>query len=211
MYEPFKKYFAELEIKENSKEDLALFEQLPQQLFCLFSELGGKSFERGLYKIHKVTSSIRWSLKIESYYTTYKKKVYPFGYDWLGRQFCVSSEDSSHLLMFDPATGEYFTLEQDLIGFHNSDLVNDKDEMVSRNLFSETLKNLQLSAIGFDDCIGHTIPLFLEGEDVISNLERQNILKMEFMNYVRKRNLYQQLPVYSIYLLYGSEIYKHFT
>ena len=55
MYEQFQHHFIEFEQKDANQEDLSLFKQLPQPLIHLFSELGGKSYGKGLYKIHNIT------------------------------------------------------------------------------------------------------------------------------------------------------------
>jgi hypothetical protein len=174
MYRNFKKKFV-LSEKLDKKGNEDIYQNLPSELLLLFTEIGGNSFDNGLYKTHSVATSLRWAIMISNYFDNYKGLIYPFGYDWMGRHFCLSTKDRNKIFMFDPATKEDFVLEQDLINFHNYDLVDDREAMLSESTFKTVLSSLSLEKIGYDDCLGYKVPLFLNGNDSIENYEKVDL------------------------------------
>jgi hypothetical protein len=158
-----------------SEKDKHLYSKLPKQLFELLDSQGGKSFANGLYRVHGFSSSIRWSLIIGQYFSKYESKLFPFGFDWMGRQFCMSTVRSGVLFMLDPATGEDFELEQDIDRLHDDDFVDDTDDMLAIELFKKVMKYHNLKEIGYNECLGYKVPLFLGGKDSIENYELSDI------------------------------------
>jgi len=156
------------------EEDKSFFRDLPLELYNLIATQGGSTFESGLYRVHTFSGSLRWSLLITDYFSNYSNKVYPFGYDWMGRQFC-SNQSGDILFMFDPAVGEAFELKQTVDLLHNEDFVDDMDSMLSSNLFVDLLKKQDLNEIKYNECLGYKVPLFLGGKDVIENYEIQDM------------------------------------
>ncbi len=150
------------------------YKDLPTELFKLIDQCGGVTFNQGLYRIHSFESSIKWALTIADYFNQYQHKIYPFGFDWMGRQFCLGTSGDI-LYMFDPATGQNFELRQTLTLLHNEDFVNDTDDMLSVNLFKRVLAFYKINSIDYDECLGYKIPLFLGGKDEIENYELQNM------------------------------------
>jgi hypothetical protein len=137
--------------------------------FC-FQILGGMSIENGLFRIHTFGSSYVWTEYIYNYFDKYKGKVYPFGYDWMGRQFVVSLSDRNKIYMLDPATGEDFEMEQSVEGFLNDDVVNYQEETFNKDFFNNLLIDKKQN-LGFDQCFGFIKPLFLGGKDEMNNYE----------------------------------------
>jgi hypothetical protein len=149
--------------------------RIPQELFYLFQNFGGANVNNGLYKIHTIDSWMIWAKDIATLFPSYTDSIYPFAFDWLGRQFCLSKENSKNILMFDPATVEDFELETDLVSFHNIDLVEDTDDMLSQDDFMELLTTRNLKGIKYNECLSHRVPLLLNGEDTADNLELSDI------------------------------------
>ncbi|HYC83579.1 MAG TPA: hypothetical protein VEB86_00095 [Chryseosolibacter sp.] len=100
----------------------------------LFGECGRQRIKRGLYKIHDADSSLHWSGIIGNYFEQHSGRIIPFGYDWVGRQYAIYVSKNDMILMFDPATAEVSELNQNLISFHNKDLVDDLDSFLSENI-----------------------------------------------------------------------------
>lgn len=150
------------------------YKDLPVELFNLLDSFGGSTFNNGLYRIHSFASSVQWALIIAEYFNQYQHKIYPFGFDWMGRQFCLSTSNDI-LFMFDPATGGVFELRQTLTLLHDEDFVNDTDDMLSINLFNKALAFYKLSSIGYNECLSYKVPLFLGGKDSIENYELQDV------------------------------------
>ncbi len=141
----------------------------------LFEECGNSTFRNGVYRIHNVKSSNDWGITIGNYFPPYLGKIAPFGYDWLGRQFCTLKGNENLILLFDPSTCEDFKLEQNLIDFHNNDLIFDRESTLSEKLFKEILELLKTTRISYNDCIGYKTPPFLGGRDLIENYELINL------------------------------------
>ena len=77
--------------------------------------------------------------------------------------------------MLDPATGEDFELEQDIDRLHDDDFVDDTDDMLAIELFKKVMKYHNLKEIGYNECLGYKVPLFLGGKDSIENYELSDI------------------------------------
>jgi len=145
---------------------------VPQSLKDLIYECNSSSIGDGLYRIHSIDSSIHWAVIIEKYYPAYLGKLLPFGYDWLGRQFCIHRDRADLILMFDPSTAEDFQLEESLLDFHNGDLVSDRESILSDPLFNEVRRFLNFKELLSDECVGYKVPLFLNGKDLNDNREK---------------------------------------
>lgn len=155
-------------------EDKNSTENVDIDIKILFDDCGGYSFRNGLYRIHNPVSSQYWSILISTYFTGYRKLI-PFGFDWMGRQFAIHENRKNIILMFDPATGEDFELNQSLISFHNQDLVLEREALLAEQLFEETITSLGIKEVNYNDCIGYKIPLFLNGSDALDNCEISNM------------------------------------
>jgi hypothetical protein len=174
MFKPFSDKFYITVDNNNLSEDKGFYKDLPSELVELLNSFGGSTINYGLYRIHTFKSSLQWSLLISEYFTNYEHQIYPFGFDWMGRQFCLN-KTASTIYMFDPATGEDFKLEQSLSLFHNDDLVNDTDSMLSVILCNKVLSFFKEKSINYNECFGYKIPLFLGGRDEIENYEKQDM------------------------------------
>ena len=145
------------------------------ELEILFQECGGASIKRGLYRVHTAKSCLFWSAILNSYFPNYGGKIYPFGFDWLGRQFCINISNRKVIMMFDPSTVQGYELEEDIVLFHNRDMVVDRDDTISENAFEYFLKELAVSKISYNECVAHKTPLFLGGTDDVANYEVSDI------------------------------------
>ncbi len=174
------------------EEDKLFYKDLPSEFYSLIDLLGGTAFDNGLYRVHSFKSSVNWSLLIADFFNDYSNRIYPFGYDWMGRQFCLKSSGEI-LLMFDPATGQVFELKQSIISLHNKDFAEDKDGMLALNLFCELrLKNDRIS-IKYSECFGYKIPPFFGGNDEPDNFE---VIDMEVYWHIQNQlyNKTKRLP-----------------
>lgn len=147
-----------------------------------FNELlgvyAGKSFGKGLYRLHILDEIEKWNSIITKAYPEYSNRVTCFGYDWLGRQFAVDKErvvdGQSQILMFEPGTSEVLEIPCDFYSFHEEEIVNYNDACLASGFFKEWL-NIHPNPLENAECVGYKIPLFLGGEDVVTNLELCNM------------------------------------
>src|SRR5579871_6573297 len=101
-----------------------------QDFVSLIIECGGINIDNGLYRVHVYTSVIRWADTLNKHYPNFGGAILPFGFDWLGRQYCITRGKDNVILMLDPSTIESYSIASNLTDFHNNDLVNEKDDTV---------------------------------------------------------------------------------
>ncbi|MDR3715624.1 MAG: DUF1851 domain-containing protein [Puia sp.] len=173
----FEKFMSAYEpVAESSDDDEFEFsDNFPSDFSNLIKECGGFSFKNGLYRTHTLKSCIRWGQIIGKFFPGYPG-CWPFGYDWMGRQFCIHRSTGKAIYMFDPSTGEDFTVQFDNISdFHNEGLVDGQKDLLSESIFIEIRYLLNIKRISYNDCLGYKIPLFLNGTDSIENYELSNM------------------------------------
>lgn len=85
----------------------------------------------------------------------------PYGYDWLGRQFCAQGDDAcASSLMFEPGTGEVLEIPVPFAAIHDEDLVDHRNEALASDFFAAYLDpGGQAAAI--TECVGYRPPCFL--------------------------------------------------
>ncbi|MEO7213444.1 hypothetical protein [Mucilaginibacter sp.] len=143
----------------------------PEPVFEVINLYGGITISNGLYRIHTFESSLTWAKNIEDYFIAYRDLIVPFGFDWMGRQFCMNKQNTQQLYMFDPSSGEDFELGQNVLLFHENDLVDDTDAMLSDDLFLEALKWAEVPGLNYDECLTPKNSLLLGGEDILEEYE----------------------------------------
>jgi hypothetical protein len=140
----------------------------------LFTRFGGCTFDDGLYRIHTPPSSIMASDYVAEAFPDFRARASCFGFDWLGRQFSLDAQRGSpsdpEILMFEPGTGEVLQIPTPFSLFHDHELVDYRDAALAAQFFAAWRAGAD-SSLGFDQCVGYKVPLFLSGKDVVNNLE----------------------------------------
>lgn len=136
--------------------------------------LAGATFGCGLYRIHTQQSAALAANSIGVGFPEFRGHATPFGFDWLGRQFCHDLREpersDSPVLMFEPGTGEVLALVTPFEQFHDHLLVDHADAALVVSFFHEWHTSSQV-VLQFQQCAGYRMPLFLSGPDDITNLE----------------------------------------
>jgi hypothetical protein len=140
-----------------------------------FVEYSGVAFNSGLYRIHTVDSAKKWNSIVGEAYPKFKNRIMCFSYDWLGRQFALDRERRNEegeplVLMMELGTGEALEIPATFLSFHNEELVDYTDAALAENFYYKWLNSAGRN-LSPNECVGYKIPLFLGGEDIISNLE----------------------------------------
>lgn len=174
MIDFFLKKYSLTSKNDNSSRDKELYSNLPKAFVGLISKIGGAVFENGILRIHTFESSLHWAVKLERYFTDKKEYIYPFAFDWLGRHFCINSQNGT-VYMFDSAMFELFALPGSVSSFFENDLVDDSDALLGISLFNTVCAKLKIEKLEFEQCIGYKVPLYLGGKDEIQNFEIQNL------------------------------------
>jgi len=168
MFSKFKEHFKEY-YRINNK----LFDQkqIPFKYTELLLDIGGITYNKGLYTLHTFESSLKWADLISEYVEGFKDEILPFAYDWLGRQFGVSKEGYEDIYMFDPVDlSGGAILRENLIEFHNESLATNRIDL-GEKYFQEALGQFKIDGLKENTCIGYKIPLFLNGKGDSTNYQ----------------------------------------
>lgn len=161
------------------------------EIMHVLDELGGSSFEDGLYRLHTPHSSCYWTRLVSEYFENYKGRICCFGFDWLGRQYAIDTKKPDVIYMFDPSTGEDFELGVSFSDFHNDELVKYRDETLSSAEFKKWLSKSG-TPLEFNQCIGFKVSLFMGGIDRIENYDLSDMevhWELSYQLYCKARNL----------------------
>jgi Domain of unknown function (DUF1851) len=128
----------------------------------------------GAYRLHKSADIEHFTQLAHAAFPDLSKRVECFGADWLGRQF---AHDHGRLrgkeplvLMLEPGTGEALEIPADYSEFHAHELIEQAEAVAATSFFGQW-RSAGGAPPSYDQCVGYRIPLFLGGQDDISNLE----------------------------------------
>lgn len=76
--------------------------------------------------------------------------------------------------MFDLGGGDAFSIPANIISFHDSEIIKSPDAALDAS-FYQSWRAAGGAPPAYDQCIGYRVPLFLGGEDGISNLEASDL------------------------------------
>ncbi|WP_028973062.1 T6SS immunity protein Tdi1 domain-containing protein [Spirochaeta cellobiosiphila] len=174
------KYTENEELRVFDDEDLESNDLLTERINTLedlFSRLGGKTFNNGLVRVCTKKGAYKLTRCFEKMYSNGKDNILVFAFDWLGRHFAIdytgknSTEDQTFLL--EPGSGEHLLIPAGVEGFFNYILINLAQDALAAESFNEWF-NISKTVIGFDECVGYKVPLFLGGDDDFHNFEITN-------------------------------------
>jgi len=141
---------------------------------AVVSELGGQSFDNGLYRVLRAEEVDEATSAAKLAFPELAQRVLVFGYDWLGRQFAAdsgrSSDGAPQVLMLEMGAGEAMQIPVDPVAFHEQELVDYADDALAKPFFHQWQSTVP-TAIKHDQCVGYKVPLFLGGADTVDNLE----------------------------------------
>ncbi len=104
-------------------------------------------------------------------FSDFEGEIECFAYDWLGRQFAVYRDDLELILMFEPGTAEILKIPFNIVDFHNKEIIEYQDACLASLFYDDYMAYSGIRQIDDDKCVGYKVPLFLGGEDELSNLE----------------------------------------
>ena len=132
-------------------------------------ELDGKSFLNGMYRLFRKDQLSKWTQIVESSFPAYRGTIEVFGFDWLGQIFAIN-KNTQTVLWFQPGTGEVLDIPDDFISFHEVEIIEyPEDALVSRYFDLWFKQNNYI--LKHNECVGYKVPLYLNGEDALDNLE----------------------------------------
>ncbi|XVN16201.1 DUF1851 domain-containing protein [Pseudomonas corrugata] len=132
----------------------------------LLSRFGGKSFNKGIYRIIAPSSVAYWNGLVQGVFPDFSGRITCFGFDWLGRIFALDAsrlEDKRPgVVLFEPGTGESLEIPCNIESFHEKELLNYREEALAESFFRDWLAAGGLSP-NLSQCVGYKKPLFLGG------------------------------------------------
>lgn len=176
-YSSFRRAFAIT--ADNSQPGASLESQGEDPDLSFFlTEFGGKTFNEGIYRVIRKNQMRDAISSVESVFPEYVGRLKPFGYDWLGRYFAIDlaclDKGVPQVLMLEPGAGEAMRIPVGIVEFHEVELVQYAQDALSVSFFEEWVSVSSRSPL-FDECVGYKTPLFLGGDDSVSNLEIVNL------------------------------------
>jgi hypothetical protein len=140
----------------------------------LFDSHDGESFNSGIYRLISSTDLEIWHSLISGAFPGFKGRIIPFGYDWLGRFFCIDKHRTANnqplVLLFSPFSNEALEIPATLHEFHNSILVDQSEPALEITRFGIFINKNDITKIPYEECAEITVPLFLGGNFSIENM-----------------------------------------
>ncbi len=134
------------------------------------ASVGGMTFLNGMYRVFAPSETGKWQKIVEEAFPAYKNQMNVFAFDWLGRVFALSREKDKVLLM-EPGTGEVLAIPADIVEFHDVEIAEYSEDSLASEFFDEWYEANQHYVLKHNECAGYRVPLFLNGDDNIGNLE----------------------------------------
>lgn len=134
------------------------------------SQMSGKRFLNGMYRFFLTDQVAKWNEIVEQAFPLYKNRITVFSYDWLGRIFALNKQTDT-VLLFEPGTGEVLDIPVDIINFHDTEIVEYHEDCLASEFFHEWFIKNDKYILPNDKCAGYKVPLFLNGDDDVENLE----------------------------------------
>jgi hypothetical protein len=151
---------------------------LASDIMKLVAELGGNSFNDGLYRVVRVSDLDAWASRIGYAFPDFRGRVACFGYDWLGRAFAIDAKrlegGRPGVVMFEPGTGQALKIPANIETFHDDEIIKFGESALAID-FHLRWRKLSHVTLAYDQCAGYKKPLFLGGVDDIENLEISDI------------------------------------
>ncbi len=136
------------------------------------NQLGGKCFGKGIFTVFLRSDIDKWEQIVSEAYQDFKGYFKILAYDWLGRCFAVDlrKETFENILMFDIGANDVLEIPCSLLNFLNEEIPFYSEECLAESFFKEWMLGYQ-QELSYGKCAGYKIPLFLGGEDDVSNIE----------------------------------------
>jgi hypothetical protein len=144
-----------------------------------YLELAGKyagcSFGNGLYRLHDAVTGLRAVGWLATAFASWAPSVRPFGYDWLGREFCVDYErvedGEPQVLLLDVEEDEAYWIPLSFRDFHES-LMEEAEAALELERWNEwAAANPDKLPLRPSDCVAYKVPMFLGGQTRTELLE----------------------------------------
>lgn len=147
--------------------------------------LSGRSMNSGLLRFHDAVSAPAAQATVDAMFRTRGLDAEVFAFDWLARQFAVTSrltpeglpdrtQASRTVVVLDPFDGSV-TPWVDAHSFERALSVPLAQDFLMPDLFSEWMSAAGIGQLPFDACAGASVPGFYGGKREVSNLSLDSV------------------------------------
>ncbi|MHC4742039.1 MAG: T6SS immunity protein Tdi1 domain-containing protein [Planctomycetota bacterium] len=173
-FDRFRKNYQVSKMWLSSIMDYSVLYKSDETLRAFLEEFGGKSYNRGIYRVCAAGQIEAATERMERAFPDFKGRIICFGYDWLGSHFALDTERKEDgeplVLLFDLGLGQALEIPVTLADFHDKELIDNANDAVALESYKEWYE-LNKIDIPRDQCVGYKIPLFLNGQDEVENME----------------------------------------
>ena len=166
MFEQFEKYF-----NIHNKEEIQKDENQRDYFIRCF---GGQQLLNGMFTIFKKNDLEKWEKNVKGFFNILKDEFNLFGYDWQGNCYGVILNNTAALcenvVMFEIGTNKMLSFNCNFNTFINKTFIDQLNAILVPQFFENAVNQCD-EKIEYEKCIGYKVPLFLGGQDIISNLE----------------------------------------
>jgi hypothetical protein len=145
----------------------------------LFELYEGSSFNNGIYRVIRSEDISIFTSSITSAFPRFMNRFVPFGYDWLGRFFCLDREridNGKHLvLLFSGFTNEVLEIPLGIVEFHDHILVEQCEAALECTMFSKFLLAAGIISLPQKKCADMILPLYMGGAYKVENMKIEDI------------------------------------
>ena len=133
-------------------------------------DLNTKSFKNGIYRLFDKVQCEKWKDIVEKSFPKYVGIIDVFAYDWLGRIFAMNKNRGT-VLLFEPGAGEVMDIPVNFVEFHDVEIAEYHNDTLASDFFNEWFSKSDNYILKNTECVGYKVPLFLDGDDDIDNVE----------------------------------------
>lgn len=135
----------------------------------------GTTFSNGVYRLHNRETGRYSQENAELAFPDIKDFILVFGFDWRGKQYSFDLGNPNQILQLDVAEGNYYSVDVDFKKFHEKVLIKHKEETLNIDIYTKWQAYINSTSLLHTECIGFNIPLFLNGMDDFSNMEKTDL------------------------------------
>jgi len=159
----------------------------PELVDDTFAKLAlcGRSMNHGLLRFHDAASAPAAQVTVDAMFRTRGLDAEVFAFDWLARQFAVTSQltiegtadrsqTSRTVVVLDPFDGSV-TPWVDVRSFEQALSVPLAQDFLLPEMFDRWMAAVGISALQFDACAGASVPGFYGGKREIANLTLDSV------------------------------------
>ena len=136
-----------------------------------FEKMKGATLLKGMYRFFSGEEERKkWEKIVFEAFPDYRDYAKIFAFDWLGRIFASDYKDEKIMIM-EPGTGEVLSAPMSIEEFHDNIIPENPQDSLAADFFNEWYEKNNHYVLKHNECAGYKVPLFLNGDDALDNLE----------------------------------------